>query len=311
MSSIAEKLSSCAALTEAALEELLPKGDVKHSVVYDAMRYATLGGGKRIRPFLTLAFCELFGGDTTAALPYACAVEMVHSYSLIHDDLPCMDDDDMRRGRPTCHKVYGEAFALLAGDALLTYAFAACADNPFTTPAQNIRAISTLAAAAGHDGMIGGQICDLQNENAPGDVSFDMLLDTHRMKTGAIISAACTLGCIAADGDLFGADDENGSKRQSLTEADYAAARRYAYNIGLAFQVIDDILGAIGDEAKLGKPVGRDESRGKTTILSFMSIDEAREFAQNLTNDAISAVSSYHRSEMLIELAKWLLTRDK
>ena len=311
MSSIEEKLTSCAALTEAALDELLPRGDVAHSVVYDAMRYATLGGGKRIRPFLTLAFCGLFGGETTAALPYACAVEMVHSYSLIHDDLPCMDDDDMRRGRPTCHKVYGEAFALLAGDALLTYAFAACADNPYTTPAQNIRAISTLAAAAGHDGMIGGQICDLQNENSPSDVTFEMLLDTHRMKTGAIINAACTLGCIAADCNLGGADDEKAGKRRGLTEDDYAAARKYAYNNGLAFQVIDDILGATGDEVKLGKPVGRDESRGKTTILSFMSVDEARKFAEMLTNDAINAVSSYPRSEMLTDFAKWLLTRDR
>lgn len=311
MSSIADKLTSCAALTEAALEELLPKGDVAHSVVYDAMRYSTLGGGKRIRPFLTLAFCELFGGEIAAALPYACAVEMVHSYSLIHDDLPCMDDDDIRRGRPTCHKVYGEANALLAGDALLTYAFAACADNPFTTPAQNVRAISTLAAAAGHDGMIGGQICDLQNENSPGDVDFNLLIDTHRMKTGEIIAAACMLGCIAADKAIDGAGDDVIGSHKNLTDADYAVARRYAYNIGLAFQVIDDILGATGDEVKLGKPVGRDESRGKTTILSFMSVDEARDFALNLTNDAIGAVSSYPRSGMLTDLAKWLLTRDR
>ena len=274
MSSIEEKLTSCAALTEAALDELLPRGDVAHSVVYDAMRYATLGGGKRIRPFLTLAFCGLFGGETTAALPYACAVEMVHSYSLIHDDLPCMDDDDMRRGRPTCHKVYGEAFALLAGDALLTYAFAACADNPYTTPAQNIRAISTLAAAAGHDGMIGGQICDLQNENSPSDVTFEMLLDTHRMKRVLSLTRLVHWVC-AADCNLGGADDEKAGKRRGLTEDDYAAARK-CLQYRACFSVIDDILGATGDEVKLGKPVGRDESRGKTTILSFMSVDEAR-----------------------------------
>ena len=281
---IEERLRDNAALIESALDGLLPSGDSPHGVIYEAMRYSAQNGGKRIRPFLTLEFCRALGGDVSAALPYACAVECIHTYSLIHDDLPSMDNDDMRRGKPSLHRAYGEANALLAGDALLTYAFALAAVNPFSDAERNVRAVSTLASCAGFDGMIGGQVCDLMYENR--EITLDELIETERKKTGELICAASTLGVIAADAG------------GSLSDEVYAAARRYSYGIGLAFQIVDDLLDA-GDG-------GSDE----TSIVSLMSIEEARSFASELTDEAISAVRMLPGSETLVSLAEWLRDRS-
>ncbi len=288
MKNIEEIIKNNAELIEASLDSLLPQGEAAHSVIYEAMRYSAMSGGKRVRPCLTLEFCRLFGGDVMSAIPYACAVECVHTYSLIHDDLPCMDNDDERRGKPTSHKVYGEANALLAGDALLTYAFSLIADNPFADADRNIRAVSVLASSAGHDGMIGGQICDMLYENR--EASFEELAEMHRKKTGDLIAAAALLGVIAADSE------------RGLDESVYADVRRYAYNIGLAFQIVDDLLDP--DEG------GSDAESGKTTVLSFMSRDEARSLAITLTQGAVAAIRPYHGSDALVELAVWLAGRS-
>ncbi len=288
MKNIDEIIKNNAELIEASLDSLLPQGEASHGLIYEAMRYSAMSGGKRIRPCLTLEFCRLFGGDVMSAIPYACAVECVHTYSLIHDDLPCMDDDDERRGKPTSHKVYGEANALLAGDALLTYAFSLIADNPFADADRNCRAVSTLASSAGHDGMIGGQICDMLYENR--EVSFEELAEMHKKKTGDLIAAAALLGVIAADKD------------RTLDGSVYADVRKYAYNIGLAFQIVDDMLDP--DEG------GSDAESGKTTVLSFMSKDEARSLAITLTQGAVAAIRSYTGSDALVELAVWLAGRS-
>lgn len=290
---IEEKLRDNEEVINGALDSLLPNsnGDSKeeaHSVIYEAMRYSAMSGGKRIRPFLTLEFCRLFGGDIMAALPYAAAVECIHTYSLVHDDLPCMDDDDERRGKPTSHRKFGEANALLAGDALLTYAFSLIADNPFADAKRNCRAVSVLASSAGHDGMIGGQVCDILYENDP-DITFEKLAEMQRKKTGDLIAAASLLGVIAAD------------PTGELPESVYSDVRRYAYNIGLTFQIIDDILDADDNG-------GAEE--GKTTILSFMGIEEAKALAMTLTQNAIEAIKNYPGSEVLTELAVWLLKRS-
>lgn len=288
MKNIEEKIAENAGLVSSALDSLLPQGEASHSLIYEAMRYSAMSGGKRVRPCLTIEFCRLFGGDVMAALPYAAAVECVHTYSLIHDDLPCMDNDDERRGKPTSHRVFGEANALLAGDALLTYAFSLIADNPFADAPRNCRAVSVLASSAGHDGMIGGQICDMMYENR--DISFEELADMHRKKTGDLIAAAALLGVVAADAD------------GSLPDSVYADARRYAYNIGLAFQIIDDILDDIED--------GGTGNDGKTTVLSFMSAEEARSLAVTLTQNAVDAIRNYPGSDDLCELAVWLVRRS-
>lgn len=288
MKNIEEIIKNNAELIEASLDSLLPQGEAAHSIIYEAMRYSAMSGGKRIRPCLTLEFCRLFGGDVMSAIPYACAVECVHTYSLIHDDLPCMDDDNERRGKPSSHVVYGEANALLTGDALLTYAFSLTADNPFADADRNCRAVSTLALSAGHDGMIGGQICDVLYENR--DVSFEELAEMHRKKTGELIAAAALLGVIAADKD------------KKLDESVYADVRKYAYNIGFAFQIIDDMLDP--DEG------GSDAESGKTTVLSFMSKEDARSLALALTQGAVEAIRHYNGSEALVELAVWLAGRS-
>ncbi len=270
-------------LIESALGELLPSGEAAHGVIYDVMRYSTLGGGKRVRPFLTLEFCRILGGDIRAALPYACAVECVHTYSLVHDDLPSMDNDEVRRGKPSAHVAFGEANALLAGDALLTYAFALIAENPFADARRNVRAVSALAGSAGFDGMIGGQVCDLLYEGR--EVTADEIFDTERKKTGELIAAACTLGVIAADAE------------GCITEAVYTAARRYAYSLGLAFQIVDDILDAeegTGDE---------------TNIVAVTGRKEAERLAATMTGEAIKAAELLPSGETLSALALYLQNR--
>ena len=283
-----------ATLTEAALRECyLEDEDLKN--LLNAERYSLFAGGKRIRPMLTLSFCRLFGGDDEAALPFACAVEMIHTYSLIHDDLPCMDDDDLRRGKPTNHKVFGEATALLAGDALLTGAFEVAASNTAAGPEISAKAVAYLASCAGRYGMIGGQIMDLEGETRA--LSLDELLKLHSLKTGALISAAAVLGALAAG--------------VSFTDRVMEDVVTYAENIGLAFQIVDDILDATGDSALLGKNTGVDAEHQKSPFLSFYSVEEARFYAERLTQNAIDAIRNYPDSDALCSLARWLAGRNK
>ncbi|MCQ2472266.1 MAG: polyprenyl synthetase family protein [Clostridia bacterium] len=254
-----------------ALEEFLPKGD---DVVSQAMRYSVRNGGKRIRPVLVLEFCKVCGGDPMLALPYACALEMIHTYSLIHDDLPCMDDDDFRRGKPSCHVAFGEANALLAGDGLLTLAFETAAKSTLSAD-KTVKAVSQLAKAAGVCGMIGGQVMDLENEGK--SVGVDVLEKTDALKTGELIRVACVLGCISA-----GADDEKIKNAES-----------YAKDIGLAFQIVDDILDVTGDEKALGKPIGSDADNDKSTYVSALGLDGSTKKVDFLTERAKEALKSF------------------
>ena len=290
---VQEELRDYAARVEARLAALIPDADPETALISEAMRYSLLGGGKRIRPYLTYAFSRLAGADPETALDFGCALEMVHAYSLVHDDLPAMDNDVMRRGRPTCHVAYGEANAILAGDALLTHAFSVLANTAAPDGAVR-RATAELAYAAGYAGMVGGQTLDVLTEGRP--VTEDTLVKLQRLKTGALIRAACRLGCLSGgvfDGEL------------------YTAADRYAEKIGLAFQVIDDVLDGVGDPALLGKSVGKDQASGKTTWLSLLGEEGARDYATRLTDEAISAVTPFDKEGRLAALATLLLGRNK
>lgn len=273
------------------LMEYLPKANDGQLQVVKAMRYSLANGGKRLRPIFVLEFCKMCGGDMEKAMAYACAIEYIHTYSLIHDDLPCMDDDDMRRGNPSCHKMYGEATALLAGDALLTHAFEICASADLDDE-KNATAISLLAQNAGVAGMIGGQVLDLKYEDL--EPSISDILTVHKLKTGALISAACLLGCIAA-----GASDE-----------EIALASKYAYLIGTAFQIKDDLLDILGDQEKLGKPIGSDAENEKTTYVSLTGIDKAQKDVEALTEKAVEVLKSFNNNEFMIELSNYLITRE-
>lgn len=238
----------------------------------EAMAYSLLSGGKRIRAVLLLATYEMFSGDFHAALPFAAAIEMVHAYSLIHDDLPCMDDDDMRRGKPSCHIKFGEATALLAGDGLLTLAFETLSLKQNTDIfgfEKTLASVRSLSAAAGANGMIGGQMIDIENEGR--DMTIEDLTLINSKKTGALIKSACEIGCI-----LGGADE-----RVTTHVLEYAA------KIGLAFQIVDDILDVTADEKQLGKPIGSDSQNYKTTYASLYGIEAAKNVAAELTGEAI------------------------
>ncbi len=281
-----------ATMTEAAMRAYYTE-DKDLQKLLDSERYSLFAGGKRIRPALVLEFCRLFGGDDRAALPFAAAVEMIHTYSLIHDDLPCMDNDDMRRGKPTNHKVFGETIALLAGDALLTGAFEVAATNREVSAETAAKAVAYLAGCAGRYGMIGGQVMDLEGENKT--LTLEELLKLHSLKTGALINAASVLGAMAAG--------------VSMTDPSMQDVVTYAENIGLCFQIVDDILDQTGDAATLGKNTGMDAERHKNTFLSFYSLDKAQFYADRLTEEAVSAISKYPGSETLVTLAQWLSKR--
>lgn len=278
-------------ISKALIEHLPVANDGQKSVV-KAMKYSLTNGGKRLRPILVLEFCKMCGGDTEKAMAYACAIEYVHTYSLIHDDLPCMDDDDLRRGKPSCHKMYGEATALLAGDALLTHAFEIASTADFDG-AKNADAVSLLAQNSGVCGMIGGQVLDLKYEAA--SPSMSQLLTVHKLKTGAMISAACLLGCIAGD----------------ATETQVLAASKFAYYLGIAFQIKDDILDVTGDEEKLGKPVGSDKDNEKTTYVDIVGLNKAQEDVEKLTQAAIESLSAFENNEFVSSLAEYLTRREK
>lgn len=284
-------LDNYAKVVSAKLNEYLPQAKDGQKSVVRAMQYSLSNGGKRLRPVLVLEFCKMCGGDVEKAMPYACAIEYIHTYSLIHDDLPCMDNDDMRRGKPSCHKMYGEATALLAGDALLTHAFEIIA-NADLPDEQNAMAVSLLAQNSGVGGMIGGQVLDLKYEAS--DPSISDLLTVHKLKTGALISAACILGCIAA-----GASDEQ-----------ILAASQFAYFLGIAFQIKDDLLDVLGDEEKLGKPIGSDAENDKTTYVSLVGVEKAQQDVELLTKNAIEKLSAFDNSDFVKTLADYLINRE-
>lgn len=296
MANIEQLLGENSARVSLELEKYLKTPEKEVDGVYDAMRYSALSGGKRIRPFLVRSFAELFGGTEEKAIAYECAIELIHVSSLIYDDMPCMDNDDYRRGKLTNHKVYGEALAVLSGDAMNMKAFEIAASNDKTSVESRLRAVLLLSGLAGGVGMIGGQHIDIISENKK--VDFDSLLNMHSKKTGALIRASALLGCCAAE--LNDPSDERVKN-----------AERYAAGIGLAFQIKDDILDVEGDEKILGKAVHADEKLDKTTFLSFMSIDEAKEYAKRETEKAIDCIKQYNGSEVLTELACWLLNRNK
>lgn len=286
-------LESYSDLVDSRLEVLLEGQEKAVQDLTDAMRYSTMIGGKRIRPVLVLEFCRVCGGDPDHALDLACALEMIHTSSLIHDDMPCMDNDDMRRGQPSCHKKFGENTALLAGDALEAYAFevAAGADLPAKAV---VEAVKLLAKATGPYGMLGGQIMDVENESRD-DVALDRLEATHQKKTGALIRVACELGCIAA-----GASKE---LRKAAVE--------YGKNLGLAFQVCDDILDVTGNELLLGKPVGSDEEEEKATYVTLLGLDAAKQTAKDYTDQAYQALEAFDDNGFLRDLTESLLTREQ
>ncbi|WHE08042.1 polyprenyl synthetase family protein [Thermoanaerobacterium thermosaccharolyticum] len=269
--------------------------DDKPEILYDAMRYSVFAGGKRLRPVLCISSCELVGGDRDDALPVACAIEFIHTYSLIHDDLPAMDNDDLRRGKPTNHKVYGEALAILAGDALLNYGFEVLIHHALdSTNCQNIlRATEEVAHAAGCHGMIGGQVVDLLSENK--DITEEELKFMHDHKTGALIKASVVAGAI-----MGGADDETIKKLSD-----------YAKYIGLAFQIKDDILDVLGDESKLGKNAKSDLENGKSTFVSVFGLQRSISLVKELTASAIRILDDFgEKSEFLKSLTKYMADRD-
>lgn len=255
---------------DALLSENLP------SKVLDAMKYSVSNGGKRIRPILSIEFAKLVNGNVDCALDFGCAVEMIHTYSLIHDDLPCMDNDDMRRGKPSCHIAFGEDNALLAGDALLTEAFGLLSSVRNIPDVNIVRAVLYLSSFAGINGMVGGQVLDLQFEETKPTV--DEILKMYSLKTCGLIKASCVLGCLAS---------------AEYDEEKIKAAINYAENLGIAFQIQDDILDITSDEATLGKPVGSDEKNDKSTIVKHFGLEKSKELVKEYTDKAINALDIF------------------
>ena len=274
--SLQTAMKRAAQLTDAALERLLPPAKGLHGRVSEAMRYAVFAGGKRLRPFLTIAGADLFGVPAARSVRAAAAIEALHTYSLVHDDLPCMDDDDLRRGRPTTHRQFDEATAVLAGDALLTHAFAMLA-NPETHPSGDVRAalIARLAEAAGADGMIGGQMMDMQAPERA--YSLDEVVLLQRLKTGALFEFSCEAGAILAE-----AGEEHCTR-----------LRRFACDFGLLFQITDDLIDATGSAEQAGKSVGKDQEQGKATLVSLHGVEHARVEAERLAAQAAEILSGY------------------
>lgn len=282
-------------MIETALKSYLPQGKYTEQTLIDSMEYSLMCGGKRIRPLLTLLFCKLCGQDVEKALPFACAVEMIHTYSLIHDDLPCMDDDDYRRGKKSNHKVFGEDIATLSGDALQSLAFEIMLSDDVVknaTAKNAVKAAHTLAKYCGVLGMVGGQVIDIEHENK--NAGIEILSEMDEKKTAALIKASCEMGCI-----IGGA---------SSTQLE--CATRYAHCIGIAFQIVDDILDVTSTSEDLGKPVGSDSSNNKSTYVSLLGIEKCRQLVEQLTNEAISALDAFDNDKSeLIKLALDLKNR--
>jgi geranylgeranyl diphosphate synthase, type II len=262
--------------------------------IYEAMRYSLMAGGKRLRPILCLATCELVGGTSEMAMPAACALEMIHTMSLIHDDLPAMDNDDYRRGKLTNHKVYGEDIAILAGDGLLAYAFEFIAlQTRQVNPTQILQVVVQLAKAVGAAGLVGGQVVDLESEGNP-DVSLETLNFIHRHKTGALLEASVVCGAVLAN----------------AAESDLQRLSRYAQNIGLAFQIIDDVLDITATQEELGKTAGKDLQAQKATYPSFWGIEESRRQASQLVAEAKAEIASFgEKAQPLMAIADYITAR--
>lgn len=279
---------------ESALDRFLPSADTRPSRLHESIRYSVLAPGKRLRPILVLAGAEAVGGHAQAVLPTACALECIHVFSLVHDDLPCMDNDDYRRGRLTNHRVYGEATALLAGDALLALAFELAAENARTAPpGRVVRVLGLLARASGTAGMVGGQVVDIESEGKT--VTPDELRFIHAHKTGALLTASVLSGAI-----LCGADEEQ-----------EAALECYGRAVGLAFQIADDILDVVGDQEKIGKPVGSDAKQDKATYPKLFGLEESRRMARVEAGRAACALEGFdHRADPLRAIARYIVDRD-
>lgn len=296
MSKLTDSITLTAALTEKRMLEFLGERPEEGGAVWDAMKYSLMAGGKRIRPFLVLETCHALGGNSERqqeeALIYACALEMIHTYSLIHDDLPCMDDDKLRRGKPCCHVVYGEATAMLAGDALLTLAFEVIAAQSTILPKRAIKAVEILATASGMRGMIGGQQTDLEGEGK--SITYEQMVAMHEKKTCALIIAACKLGALAA----------------GETHADVIdAVEAYGMGIGRTFQLVDDLLDRTATSEQMGKDSGSDLKKDKTTYLTFLEPEVAVQLAYAITDRAKEAIKPYDANGWLTDLADWLVER--
>ncbi|EGT3848197.1 polyprenyl synthetase family protein [Clostridioides difficile] len=288
-------LKEKASFVEKVLKEYMPKEEGYQKTVIEAMNYSLSAGGKRLRPILTLEACKIVGGNEDEAIPFAIAIEMIHTYSLIHDDLPALDNDDLRRGRPTNHKVYGEAMGILAGDALLNYAFEVMLAGSINkeNPEKYLKAINEIAKGAGIYGMIGGQVVDVESENK--QIEKEKLDYIHMNKTAAMM-----VGCMRAGATIGGANSE---QMEKIT--------KYAKNIGLSFQIVDDILDIVGDEAKLGKKVGSDIENHKSTYPSLLGLDKSKEIAHNLIDEAKKSIEKLSDDvDFLKGLAEYIIDRE-
>lgn len=288
------KIEAMRSLTEAALEQYVQPEKLPQKTIYEAMRYSLLSGGKRLRPILMLLSCEACGGHAEDAVPFACALEMVHTYSLIHDDLPAMDNDELRRGMPTNHVKFGEAMAILAGDALLNRAFEIASSKSSIPAERTVAAIRILSEASGAYGMIGGQVIDIESENKA--ITAEELKHLHALKTGAIIRAAGKMGAVIA-----------GAEREKMDALD-----AFCLNLGIAFQIQDDILDVTGTEETLGKPIGSDAENGKTTYITLYGKERAGELSEEYTKRAVDALSVFgEEKKYLVALAEHLTNRRK
>lgn len=278
-------------IIDEALDKYLPEQDNPQSVIYRAMRYSVFAGGKRLRPILMTEVCGMCGGSIDDVMPFACAMEMIHTYSLIHDDLPAMDNDNLRRGMPTSHIKFGEATAILAGDALLNKAFETVANYGSDAP-NAMRAIAILANSSGTEGMIGGQIVDMESEGK--DIAIEQLRYIHLLKTGSIIRSSCVIGAVIAGAD----------------EREVNAVDEFASNLGVAFQIRDDILDVTGTEAELGKPVGSDEKSDKNTYVKLLGLEKSKELVAEYSNKALAALDIFGaKAEFLKRLTNYLTDR--
>lgn len=296
MMNYTDKYSMYRNVVEEWLEKCVTVPDLPERKLFEAMRYSLLAGGKRLRPVLSLAVCDMLGGRHESVLPFACAIELIHAYSLIHDDLPCMDDDDFRRGRPTNHKVFGEATAVLAGDALLNTACeimlnAVLGDTE--DPRGKAEAAMIIIKAAGTTGMIAGQIIDLESENTA--ISFEELCRMHRLKTGALIRAS-----VLSAARICKADEKT-----------WEALDSYSRHIGLAFQIKDDLLDFEGDPAVLGKNTGSDEKNKKSTFVTMLGIEKAKELLEETVDKAVKSLEGLENAGFLVETAVYIADREK
>lgn len=276
-----------------ALDKYLPEKSNPQSVIYQAMRYSVFAGGKRLRPILMTETAKMCGGVISDVMPFACAMEMIHTYSLIHDDLPAMDNDDLRRGMPTSHIKFGEATAILAGDALLNKAFETVLTHCSRT-ADTMRALEVMAKSSGTEGMIGGQIVDMESEDR--EIDVERLRYIHLLKTGAIIRSSCVIGAVMAGAD----------------EKEIEAVDVYGSNLGTAFQIRDDILDVTGNEESLGKPIGSDEKSGKNTYVKLLGLEKSEELVREYSKKSIDALAIFgDKADFLIRLTNYLVNRNE